>query len=98
LIEKDQLIINDYETIQELSRFSQKGTSYEAEEGHDDLVMCCVLFAWLTAQPYFKEVTDVDIRQILYDENQKMLDDQMLPFGIYDDGIEEEAKPWTVDF
>ncbi len=61
LIEQEQLIINDFDTIQELSTFSRKGTSYEAESGkHDDLVMCLVLFGWLSDQRYFKEITDIN--------------------------------------
>ena len=41
LIEQNQLIINDFNTINELSTFSKKGASYEAEPNkHDDLVMC----------------------------------------------------------
>src|SRR5208283_5301506 len=55
LIEQNQLIVNDFNTIEELSTFSLKGKGYEAEDGkHDDLVMGLVLFAWLTEQQYFK--------------------------------------------
>jgi hypothetical protein len=40
LIEQNQLIINDFDSIFELSRFSRKNASYEAESGSsDDLVM-----------------------------------------------------------
>lgn len=90
LVEGDQLILNDYQIIYELSRFSQKGTSYEAEEGHDDMVMCCVLFAWLTHQPYFKEITESDVRKSIYDRNIELIEEEILPFGIYDDGNEDD--------
>ena len=87
LVEQDKLIVTDYELIFELSTFISKGMSYEAEEGkHDDLVMCCVLFSWLVNQDYFKELTDVDIRGALYAENQKAIEQSVLPFGIIDDG------------
>ena len=37
-----------------------------AEEGcNDDLAMCLVIYAWLVAQDYFKEMTDQDIRKKL---------------------------------
>jgi hypothetical protein len=85
LIENNKLIIEDYNTINELSRFALKGSSYEAEDGNDDLVMCHVLFAWMSTQDYFKEVTSGDIRLNLYNEQQKMLEESMLPFGIIDD-------------
>jgi hypothetical protein len=86
LVENDKLIINDYHTIQEISRFALKGKSYEAEDGNDDLVMCHVLFAWMSTQPYFRELTSIDLRLKLYNEQQKMLEESMLPFGLIDDG------------
>ena len=89
LVESDKFIIEDYETIYELSRFSQKGNSYEAESGNDDLAMCCVLFGWLSVQPYFKEITDLDIRKKIYEQNENMLEEEMLPFGFYSSGEDE---------
>jgi hypothetical protein len=90
LVESDKFIIEDYETIYELSRFSQKGNSYEAESGNDDLAMCCVLFSWLSTQHYFKEITDLDIRKRIFEQNENMLEEEMLPFGIYSSGNEED--------
>jgi len=87
LVEKDKIILNDYDLIQELSVFISKRNSYEADEGyHDDLVMCTVLFSWLVRQDYFIEITDSDVRAKLYNENQRMIEDDVLPFGIMDDG------------
>jgi len=88
MIESDKLIINDFDIIVELSNFVAKGSSYEAEDGAtDDLVMCLVLYAWLTNQNYFKELTDDDIRKRLYQSQQKMIEEDMAPFGFVDDGI-----------
>jgi len=92
LIEQDKFIVQDYETIVELSTFISRGGSYESEEGsHDDLVMCCVLFSWLAKQTYFRDITNTDIRQKIYDEKLRMLDDEALPFAIIDDGQPEEG-------
>ena len=78
IIETDKLIINDYDLINEFSTFILKGQSFEAEEGHtDDLAMCCVLFAWLVEQTYFKELTDDDIRARMYLEQQHQLEQDM---------------------
>jgi hypothetical protein len=90
LIESDKFIIEDYDIIYELSRFTLKGRSYEAEEGNDDLAMCCVLFSWLTTQPYLKELTDLDIRKKIVEQNERMLEEEMLPFGMYSSGDDEE--------
>jgi len=79
LIERQQLIITDYDIISELSTFVSNGVSYEAEEGsHDDLVMCLVLFAWLTNQRFFSDMTDVNIRQKLNAEQLKMIEEESI--------------------
>ena len=90
LIEQNQLIINDYHTIHELSTFSKKGNSYEAEPGkHDDLVMCLVLFAWLSEQQYFKELTNINTLQELRDKSDEEMDQDLAPFGFVFDGRED---------
>lgn len=89
LVENDKIIINDYETIQEMTRFVARGQSYEAEEGtHDDLMMGLVLFGWMSNQTYFKDITNNDIRKNLYMENMQRIEEDMLPFGIIDDANE----------
>jgi hypothetical protein len=91
LIEQDQLIVNDFNTIQELSTFSRKGASYEAESGcHDDLVMCLVLFSWMSDQQYFKEMTDINTLRALRQRNEQEIMDDLLPFGFHDDGMPDE--------
>jgi len=90
LIEQDQLIINDYDTIQELSTFSKKNQSYQAEPGcHDDLVMCLVLFGYLSEQPFFKQLTDINTLLTLKEFNHDQLENELLPFGFINDGIED---------
>lgn len=91
LIEQRQLIINDHDTIFELSRFSKKGTSYEAEQGcHDDLVMSLVLFGWMSDQQYFKDLTDINTLMKLRDKTDEELDHDLLPSGFMEDGHPEE--------
>lgn len=100
LVESNKLIINDFETIRELSTFSQKGTSWEAEPGnHDDLVMCLVLFSWLTNQKFFKELTDINTVINLKEMNEEKVFSDLVPFGIIDagqDDIEDEKRPVSV--
>jgi hypothetical protein len=82
LIENDKLLIDDMDIIQELYTFVAKGASFEADDGHnDDLVMCLVLFAWLTRQEYFKNLTDMDIRKDIYEDEMKRIEEDILPFG-----------------
>lgn len=91
MIEKFKIILNDFNLINELSTFIQKGTSYEADTGsHDDLMMCIVLFAWATNQNFFKDLTDTDFRKKLLEDREKMINDDVLPFGFVDDGRDVE--------
>ena len=90
MIETDKLIIPDFDTIAELTTFSSKHNSFEAEEGHhDDLAMTLVIFAWTVQQQYFKDMTDLDIRKQIYQDQMDSLEQDMLPFGIIDDGKDE---------
>lgn len=105
LIEQKQLIINDHMTIYELSRFSKKGVSYEAEKGAtDDLVMGLVLFGWMSDQQYFKEITDINTLAKLRDRTDEELENEILPFGFIETGHSEDevidlvAHPWTREF
>ena len=92
MIETDKLIVPDFETIAELTTFASKHNSYEAEEGsHDDLAMTLVIFAWLVQQRYFKDMTDLDLRQKMYEDFEEQFEQDMIPFGIIDDGREEET-------
>ena len=91
LIENTQLLVNDLEIISEFSTFVHDGVNYSAEYGkHDDLVMCLVLFAWATTQKYFKELVDSDVRERILAEREAQLEEDMLPFGIMDDGHLDE--------
>ena len=92
LLEDDKLITNDYEIISELTTFAQKGNSFEAEDGcNDDLAMCLVIFSWLVAQDYFKEMTDNDVRKRLYEEKKNEIEQDMAPFGFISDGFADEV-------
>jgi len=91
LVESEKLIIQDFNIIEELSTFVRRGQSWEAEEGsNDDLVMCLVIFCWLSNQRYFKELTNQDVRAQMYAEQANALEQDMAPFGFLNDGLQEE--------
>ena len=92
MIEENKLLLNDYEIIAELTTFIQKHNSFEAEEGcNDDLAMCLVIYAWLVAQDYFKELTDQDVRKRIYEEQKNQIEQDMAPFGFIVDGLDSES-------
>ena len=91
LIEDNKLIVEDLEVISELSTFIIKGSSFQADEGcNDDLVACLFLFAWATDQTYFKELTNMDMRQTMLKEQQEALEQDMAPFGFVVNGLEPD--------
>jgi len=99
LIETGKLLITDADIISELSTFIEKRGSFEADEGyHDDLVMTLVLFAWLITTKYFKEINTVDLRKALYEEKMRQIEEDMLPFGIVDNGLPPPEIVETSEF
>ena len=91
LVEGDKIIINSFKIIQEMSTFAKRGQSWQAEDGsNDDLMMCLVIFGWLSNQGYFKELTNQNARQQMYVEQQKLIEEDMAPFGFVDDGINSD--------
>ena len=91
LIEEKRLILHDMDTIAECSTFESKGDSYEATDGnHDDLVMSLVLFSFYVGTDFFTELTDVKIKEMLYQQRIKEIEDEIVPVGIFDDATEEE--------
>jgi len=90
MIEEKKLLINDADTISEISTFIERKNSYSADEGyHDDLVMPLVLFSWLTTNSYFKELTNINIRKELYEARIRMIEEEITPFGFINNGEEE---------
>ena len=87
LVEEKRLLIPDADIISEISTFIQVKNSYEADEGyHDDLVMPLVLFSWATTNTYFKEMSNINIRHLIYENQMKMIEQDLTPFGFFDDG------------
>ena len=91
LLEDDKLMTVDYDIIAELTTFVQRKNTFMAEEGcHDDLAMCLVIFSWLVAQDYFKEMTEQDVRKKIYEEQKNQIEQDMAPFGFVLDGIHND--------
>lgn len=84
LLEENRLELIDRATITELLTFINKGNSYEAAKGyHDDMVMNCVLFAWFVTTEFFYHLTDSQVKDLLYSEQQKLIEEDLLPAGVF---------------
>ena len=97
LMESDKIAVNSFKIIEEISTFAKRGQSYQAEDGsNDDLMMCCVMFGWISNQPYFKELTNTNARLQMYEDQQNLIEQDMAPFGFVDDGINAHEET-TID-
>jgi hypothetical protein len=93
LIEQKKLKIYDAQTIIEMSTFVSRGSSFQAiAPNHDDLMMNLVLFAWFTTTDVFQNLTNIDMKNMLYKERLQAIQDDMLPFGYVESGNYESYK------
>ena len=82
LMDEGKLHIVDEETIMEISTFEVKGASYEASDGnHDDLVMNLVMFGYFISTPFFQEMTDINVRELMFKQRMREIEDDVPPFG-----------------
>ena len=107
VLENGKLEIIDENSIMEISTFEAKGQSYEASDGnHDDLVMNLVMFGYFVSTQYFADMTNVNLKQMLFDQKMRDIEDDIPPFGIIDDGsdfiteIENEERDvhWAIEY
>lgn len=93
LIEQSVLEIVDADTIQEMSSFVPRGSSYEADKGcHDDMVMNCVMFSWFVSTEAFGNIDEIDLKKMLYADRQA--EEEMLDFG-YISSNQEVSNDFT---
>lgn len=103
ILEAGRLEVVDRDTIYELSVFVAKGNSFEARQGnHDDTAMTLVSFGFFTSTDQFLEMTDLNIRQYLYEKKIKEIEENIAPIGIiggddtYDEELEVDKRIWHI--
>ena len=106
ILENNKLNVVDENTILEISTFVGKGQSYEASTGnHDDLMMNLVMFGYFSSSQYFGDMTDINLKDMIFKKKMQEIEDDVVPFGFIDDGSEEidrlerEGKiEWQVEY
>ena len=106
ILENNKLEVCDDDTILEISTFVAKGVSYEASPGnHDDLVMNFVLLGYFMSTQYFSDMTDINLKEIMFKQKMKEIEDDLPPFGYIDDGLpahpteeEIEGRQWAIEY
>lgn len=94
LVEKDQIDVSSHKIIEELGLFVLHRKSYASEDPtvNDDLCTTLWLFAWLSVQPIFQEITNNNLRQVLTQRKQAYIEETMTPFGFYEDNKPADLK------
>ena len=107
LLENNKLDIVDDDTILEISTFVSKGQSYEAADGnHDDLMMNLVMLGYFISTQMFSDMTDINLKQMMFEQQMRRIEEDVVPFGFVDDGssaiqeIEDRERmkyePWQL--
>ena len=92
ILENGKLVIQDHNTIMEISTFIARGQTYEASAGnHDDLMMNLVMFGYFANTTMFRDMTDINLREMMYKDKISQIEADMMPFGIIDDGVPDEV-------
>ena len=90
ILEEKKIAIHDDNTILEISTFVSKGVSYEASDGnHDDLMMNLVMFGYFVTTQFFADMTDINLKQMMFENRMQEIEDDVVPFGFIDDGSDE---------
>ena len=105
LLENNKLTVVDEQTILEISTFEAKGQTYQAAVGnHDDLVMNLVMFGYFISSAYFSNLSDINIKEMIFKQKLKEIEDDIVPFGYINDGWSEtqrieptEDHPWAIE-
>ena len=106
LLENNKLKIVDEQTILEISTFEARGQTYQASIGnHDDLVMNLVLFGYFVSSTYFSNLTDINIKDMIFKQKLKEIEEDIVPFGFINDGSEQikriepsDDHPWAIEY
>ena len=106
ILENNKLKIVDENTILEISTFVAKGQSYEASDGnHDDLMMNLVMFGYFSSTQYFGDMTDINLKDMLFRKQMRDIEDDIVPFGFIDDASDvidqleqKNDNDWAIEY
>jgi len=106
LLENNKLKVVDEQTILEISTFEAKGQTYQAAVGNnDDLVMNLVMFGYFVSSSYFSNLTDINIKEMIFKQKLKEIEEDIVPFGFIDNGNDHIKRieptgdhPWAIEY
>jgi len=90
MLESSKLEIFDEETIKEISTFERKADSFAAsDDNHDDIVMNLVMFGYFATTVEFEQMTDINLKKLMFNRRIKEIEKDVPPFGFMNDGIDD---------
>ena len=63
-----------------------------------------MLFGYFASTQYFGDMTDINLKQMLFKQRMQEIEDDMVPFGFIDDAsehienIEKKETPWAIEY
>jgi hypothetical protein len=69
------------------------------------LMMNLVMFGFFISTQYFNDMTNIDLKKMLFDQKMRDIDNDIVPFGFIDDGTDYIAQiesprgsEWAIDY
>ena len=62
------------------------------------------MFGYFVSTQYFSDMTDINLKDMLYKKKLQEIEDDIVPFGFIDDAsdhiskIEQEESPWAIEY
>ena len=67
--------------------------------------MNLVLFGYFVSSTYFSNLTDINIKDMIFKQKLKEIEEDIVPFGFIDDGTEQirriepsDDHPWAIEY
>ena len=67
-------------------------------------MMNLVMFGYFTGLSAFNEMTDINVKRFLFDQQMRHIEEDIVPFGFVEDGIDPDPEPivdpksgWAID-
>ena len=67
--------------------------------------MNLVLFGYFVSSAFFSNLTDINIKDVIFKQKLKAIEDDIVPFGFISDGTDEvkrieptEEHPWAIEY
>jgi hypothetical protein len=67
-------------------------------------MMNLVMFGYFSSTQYFGDMTDINLKDMLFNQRMKEIEDDVVPFGFIDDAsdhiqnLEKEDNPWAIEY